>query len=57
MNYMVIEEASGAIEMTTSDLSEAIDYAESKPGKYLVCRDDEEQSVVWDTQPGVTYKI
>ena len=57
MTYMVMEEASEAIEMTTSDLAQAIDYAESKAGKYLVLRADEEQSIVWDTKPGISYKL
>lgn len=57
MTYLVIEEASEALELVTEDLEEAIDYAESKQGKYLVCRNDEEHSVVWDTKPDVTYKI
>lgn len=57
MNYLLVEEASDAIEMITDDLQEAIHEAKRRRGKYLVVQDDEHHDVVFDLQPGVTYKI
>lgn len=53
--YYVVEEASEAIYVNTSDLQEAIEEAKSRQGKYLVI--DDENNVLYDTQPGVSYKF
>ena len=55
MMYHVMEEASEAIYTYTDDLQEAIDDAKSRQGKYLVIDDDD--NVLFDSQPGVSYKI
>ena len=55
MMYHVMEEASEAIYAHISDLNEAIEDAKSRQGKYLVIDDDD--NVLFDTQPGVSYKI
>lgn len=55
--YTVIDEASEATCAYIDDYNEAIDYALSLPsqGKYLVI--DDNDSVVFDTNPEVTFKI
>lgn len=53
--YYVYEEASESLEMTTENLQEAIDYTKSKRGKHYVTTHDGE--ILYDSQPGVTYKI
>lgn len=55
MMYHVMEEASEAIYAYIDDLQEAIEYAKSRIGKYLVM--DDEDNVLFDTQPNVSYKI
>ena len=58
--YLVIEEASDAIEEHVDNLEEAIEDAKTfagRYGKYLVVEDTEERKVVFDTMPGVTFKI
>jgi hypothetical protein len=55
MNYRIVEEASEAVMCFTSDLKEAIEEAKSKVGKYLVL--DENDSILFDSQPGISYKI
>ena len=57
MNYFIIEEASGALEGTTDNLQEAIEDAKGRGGKHLVVQDDEESTVVFDSMPGITFKI
>ena len=56
-NYHIVEEASGAILETTESLGEALLDIDNYPssGKYLVV--DEDSNVLYDTKPGVTYKI
>lgn len=53
--YRVIEEASEAAYMYSEDLSECINYASEQLGKYLVL--DEDDNVLYDSQPNVSYKI
>ncbi len=55
MTYTIVEEASEAIVEFVEDLDEAIEDAKSRQGKYLVIDDDD--NVLFDTQPGVSYKI
>lgn len=55
MIYLVIEEASEALICCTDCLQEAIEEAKSKKGKYLVI--DEYDSILFDSQPGISYKI
>ena len=55
MTYHVMEEASEAIYAYTDDLNEAIEDAKSRTGKYLVI--DDEDNILFDTQPNVSYKI
>ena len=55
MMYHVIEEASEATMCYTKDVEEALTFARNQKGKYLVL--DEEDTVLYDTQPGITYKI
>lgn len=55
MIYSVIEEASEATVCYTDNLQEAIEEAKSKTGKYLVL--DESDSILFDSQPGISYKI
>jgi hypothetical protein len=50
-----MEEASEAIYAYTDDLLEAIEDAKSRTGRYLVI--DNEDNVLFDTQPNVSYKI
>lgn len=57
MNYFIIEEASGALEGTTDNLQETIEDAKGRGGKHLVVQDDEESTVVFDSMPGITFKI
>lgn len=55
MMYAIVEEASGAVYGYTEDLAEAIKDAKSRQGKYLVL--DDSDKTVFDSQPGVSYKI
>lgn len=58
MMYSVIEEASEAVCYSTDSLIEAIEEAKKKAqggGKYLVL--DENDLVMFDTNPGVTFKF
>ena len=55
MNYRVIEEASEAVVCFTTDLEKAKKEAKSKTGKYLVL--DELDTILFDSQPGISYKI
>lgn len=56
MVYRLIEEASEAVEaFFTDDLKGAKEYADSMPGKHLIL--DEEDNILYDTQPEVSYKI
>ena len=55
MNYRVIEEVSEAVVCFTTDLEEAKEEAKSKTGKYLVL--DENDIILFDSQPGISYKI
>ena len=57
MNYFIVEEASGAIEGITDNPQEAIEDAKGRGGKHLVVQDDEEGTVVFDSMPGITFKI
>lgn len=57
MNYFIVEEASGALEGITDNLQEAIEDAKGRGGKHLVVQDDEESTVVFDSMPGITFKI
>lgn len=53
--YYVIEEASEGIYFNETTLEEAIADANTKQGKYLVI--DENGNILYDTQPGISYKI
>lgn len=55
MMYSIVEEASGAVYGYTEDLAEAIKDAKSRQGKYLVL--DDSDKTIFDSQPGVSYKI
>lgn len=55
MMYHVMEEASEAIYTHTDDLQEAIDDAKSRRGKYLVI--DDNDNILFDTMPGISFKI
>lgn len=55
MMYLIIEEASGALVCITDDLQDAIQEAKSRRGKYLVL--DEAENILFDSEPGVTYKF
>lgn len=55
MMYHVMEEASEATMCYTEDIEEALTFARNQRGKYLVL--DEEGTVLYDTQPEITYKI
>lgn len=55
MMYHVMEEASEVVCAYTDDLQEAIEDAKSRQGKYLVIDDDD--NVLFDTQPNISYKI
>ena len=50
-----MEEASGAIVENCSDLDEIIEDAKQLGGKHLVIDDDD--NVLFDTMPNVTFKI
>ena len=41
--------------MASEDLQEAIDFTKGKTGKYLVKNDTD--YILYDSQPGITYKI
>ena len=54
--YRIIEEASEAVIGYYDNEEEAVEAANSIPsGKYLVV--DEEDNILYDTEPGVSYKI
>ncbi len=53
--YYVIEEASESLELISSDLQDCINYSISRKGKYLVL--NEEDNILFDSQPNITYKI
>ena len=55
MMYRVVEEASEAVVCYTSDYQDAIEEVKSKKGKYLVL--DENNNIMFDSQPGISYKI
>ena len=55
MMYSIIEEASDALVCSTDDLQDAIQEAKSRRGKYLVL--DEDDNILFDSEPGVTYKF
>lgn len=55
MIYAIVEEASEAVCGYTTVLEEAIEDAKSRQGKYLVL--DDSDKTVFDSQPGVSYKI
>ena len=55
MMYHVMEEASEATMCYTEDIEETLTFARNQKGKYLVL--DEEDTVLYDTQPDITYKI
>lgn len=51
----LVEEASEAMLGIYTSLEEAIEDAKAQHGKYLVT--DEEDNVLFDSQPNVSYKI
>lgn len=53
--YYVIDEASEEIYFNETSLEEAIADANVKQGKCLVI--DENDNILYDTQPGISYKI
>jgi hypothetical protein len=53
--YHVIEEASEALLCCTNDKSEAISEATKLSGKNLVL--DSDDNIIFDSQPGISYKI
>ena len=53
--YHIMEEASEAIWEHTDDLQEAIEDAKAKQGKHLVI--DDNDNILFDTQPNISYKI
>lgn len=53
--YHIMEEASGAIVEHCSDLAEIIEDAKRLGGKHLVI--DDNDNVLFDTMPNVSYKI
>lgn len=55
MMYTIVEEASEAIVEYVEDLDEAIDDAKALGGKHLVI--DEDDNILFDTMPGVSFKI
>lgn len=55
MYYRIIEEASEACVEYTSSFEEAVESAKKLTGKYLVL--DESDNILYDTQPGISYKI
>ena len=55
MTYTIVEEASEAIVEYVEDLDEAIDDAKALGGKHLVI--DEDDNILFDTMPGVSFKI
>lgn len=55
MMYRVVEEASEAVVCYTSDYQDAIEEVKSKKGKYLVL--DDSDNIMFDSQPGISYKI
>lgn len=57
MNYLIVEEASEAVLKIHDNLDEAIEDAKGMPGKILVVEDYPSGEILYDTMPGVTYKI
>ena len=57
MEYILVEEASGAIYAFSNSLEELVKDAKSRGGKYLVIENNEGGKIVFDSKPGVTYKI
>ena len=55
MMYHIMEEASEAIVEFVDDLDEAIDDAKALGGKHLVL--DEDDNILFDTMPGISFKI
>jgi hypothetical protein len=55
MMYHIVEEASGAIVENCVDLDEIIEDAKQLGGKHQVIDDDD--NVLFDTMPNVTFKI
>ena len=55
MMYRVVEEASEAVVCYTSDYQDAVKDAKSKRGKHIVM--DNEDNILFDTQPNISYKI
>lgn len=55
MMYHIIEEASEACVENCSSLDEAIEDAKQMHGKYLVV--DDNDNILFDTMPGVSFKI
>lgn len=57
--FLLIEEATGAVEgiYPNDMLLVAINDAQKKEGKYYVVADDKYATIVYDSQPGVSYKI
>ena len=55
MTYTIVEEASEAIVEFVEDLDEAIEDAKALGGKHLVI--DEDDNILFDTMPGVSFKI
>ena len=55
MMYHIIEEASEACVENCSNLDEIIEDAKQMRGKYLVVDDD--GNILFDTMPGVSFKI
>lgn len=55
--YSVIDQASEAAYFHDSSLQEAIDYARSLPkqGRFLV--EDDNDNILFDTNPGINFKI
>ena len=55
MMYTVVEEASEAIVEYVDNLDEAIEDAKTLNGKHLVM--DEDDNILFDSMPGISFKI
>ena len=55
MMYRIVEEASEAVVCYTSDYLDAVSDAKSRRGKCIVM--DNEDNILFDTQPNISYKI
>lgn len=53
--YCIIEEASEAIIAYYNNFDDAVKDANSRKGKYLII--DDKDTILYDTQPGISYKI